>query len=171
MRDGRRIGLGVLLAGLVASEALAVTATPVFVQTPRLGRIQLLNGTGAYAIASGGATVSGTLAAYTCTVAAKITGMIAAGNDTVARDLTVFMVPASNIPYILTTVTVPITAGQVAGTPPVNLLSQANTPGLPVDSDGNPFLLCEAGDVIRVGVKVAVSATLLISVLTVAQDF
>jgi len=170
-------GGAILLAwcGLWATAAwAAVTATPVFSQAPRLGRIQLLNGTGAYAIASGAATVTNTLAAFTCnaTNGSKITGMVVGSNDSAARDVTVFMVPTSNVPYIVTTVTIPITAGQVAGTPPVNMLSPANTPGLPVDSDGNPYLLCEAGDVIRVGVRTtAVTTNLAITVLTVGSDF
>lgn len=157
----------------LSSWAVVTPNSTILPQAPMLGRIQLLNGTGAYAIAAGAATVSNTLAAYTCGAnGSKVTGMVAASNDSAARDVTVFMVPASNVPYIITTVTIPITAGQVAGTPPVNLFSPANTPGLPVDSDGNSYLLCQTGDVIRVGVRTtAVTANLAITVLTIGMDF
>lgn len=166
------LAVGLVLTPRLDDPPWAATA-PSFAPTPILGRIQLLNGTGAYAIAAGAATVTNTLAAYTCgATGSKITGMLAASNDSAARDLTVFMVPASNVPYILTTVTIPITAGQVAGTPPVNLLSPANMPGLPIDSDGNPYLLCQTGDVIRVGIRTtAVTANLAVTVLTIGNDF
>ena len=166
------IALTMAMVLITAHPALAVLSNlATFPQTPKLGRIQILNGTGAYAIASGGATVSNTVAAFTCgSQGSKITGIIVGSNDSAARDLTLFMVPASNVPYIITTVTIPITAGQAAGTPPVNLISPVNVPGLPTDSDG-PYLFCESGDVIRVGVKVAVTANLLISVLVVGSDY
>lgn len=170
----RRLSAAVAATLLLAASIVsaAVTATPVFIQTPKLGRIQILNGTGAYAIASGAATVTNTVAAYTCGAnGSKITGIIASSNDSASRELTVFMVPASNVPYIITTATIPITAGQLAGTPPVSMLSATNAPGLPMDSDGNPYLLCESGDVIRVGVKVAVTSNLVVTVLVVASDF
>lgn len=151
----------------------AVTATPVFAQTPMLGRVQILNGTGAYAIASGAATVTNTVALYTCGAnGSKITGIVGTSNDTAAATITVFLVPASNVPYAITTVSVPITAGTIAATPPVNFLSPANTPGLPVDSDGNPYILCQSGDVIRVGAKTtAVTANLAVMMVAVGSDF
>lgn len=165
--------LMVVALALAQVAQAAVTSTGVFPQAAKIGRVQLLNGTGAYAIASGAATVTNTLALYTCGAdGSKITSIIASSNDTAARDVTVFMVPASNVPYAITTVTVPITAGTIAATPGVNFLSATNTPGLPVDSDGNPYILCQSGDVIRVGVKTtAVTANLAIMMLAIGADF
>jgi len=129
----------------------------------------------AYVINAGGTAVTNTVAAFTCKTTAggsKIVSLLAAGNESAARDVTVFMVPtASSIPYILTTVTVPITAGQATGVPPVNLLSPANTPGLPIDENGNPFLLCETGDVIRVGARTTMTASTILTFLAVGSDF
>lgn len=171
MRHRLFAGMLALLLLVAQIAQAAVTATPVFVQTPKLGRTQLVAAT-LYAINAGGTAVTNTVAVYTCGAnGSKITGIVAATNESAARDVTLFIVPASNVPYILTTVNVPIGAGTLNGTPPVNLLSPSNTPGLPTDSDGNAYLQCESGDVIRAGSKTTMTASTITTFLAIGGDF
>lgn len=153
----------------------AVTANSlVSPQTPNRGIAQVLNATGAILIAANNASVANSVVAYTCATTAgaatKINAMWAGSTDTVARDVQILLVNTSKV-YVIATVTVAIGAGTVAGTPMVNLLSAANAPGLPVDSDGNPYLTCVSGDTIVVGTLVAPTANKAITVITNAADF
>lgn len=159
-----------LAAGLVEA---AVTATPVFLQkigTTHLA--QIINSTGFAVIATDAASVTNTVAAYTCGAdGSKITGMVAGSTDTATALLEVFIVNTSKV-YLLGTFTVPINAGNVSSTPVLNLMSSANMPGLPADSDGNPYFTCVTGDVIRVGVQTAaVTANKAVTVTVVGADF
>lgn len=163
-----------LLLVLVGTPAWAViTATPSLPQKPKYGRQQILNGTGICSIASGAATLTNGIVAYTCGAdGSKITGMIATSNDTAALTLMVFMVPASAKPYLLTTVAIPAGSGFLTTASAVNVFAPAVTPGLPLDSDRNPYLLCESGDTIVVGVKTTiVTSGLAIFTTVIAADF
>ena len=66
---------------------------------------------------------------------------------------------------------VPINAGSVDTTPAANLMSLANMPGLPLDSDGNPFFYCASGDVIQAAVNVQLTAGKFMNVFAVVADF
>jgi len=164
--------LSVLLLLLMPMRVLAVTATPVFVQTPKLGEAQVLNATSTVAIASNAASATGTVTAYTCGAnGSKIVGILAGSTDTSAMTLEVMVINSSKV-YVLTIAAVPAGAGTAASTPPVNVFSSANTPGLPIDSDGNPFLYCASGDTIAVGViTTAVTANKAVTALVFAADF
>ena len=152
------IVLGVLLVAGVTWAA--VTATPVFVQKPKMPKVQITNANG---------TTAQTL--YACGAdGTKVTGLFATSTDTVARDVQITVVNGATT-YVLTTVTTAINAGNVAGTAPVNLLSTTNFPGLPVDSDGNPYFYCESTDTLKVGVLVTVTSGKFVNVTAVAADF
>lgn len=151
------LALGVAMMG--ASWA-AVTSTPVFVQTPKYPKVQLTNANG---------TTAQTL--YACaTNGTKVIGMYATSTDTSARDVQISVLKSATT-YILTTVTVAIGAGTVAGTPAVNLMNSSVWPGLPTDSDGNPFFYCETGDTLQAGMVVTLTSAKLMSVNVVAADF
>jgi hypothetical protein len=138
----------------------AVTATPVFVQNPKQPKVQITNANG---------TTAQTL--YACDAdGTKVTGLIATSTDTVARDLQI-LVTRSATDYVLATVTIAAGAGTVAGTAPVNLLTTTNFPGLPTDSDGNPYFYCESTDTLKAGLLVAVTAAKVVNVVAVAADF
>jgi hypothetical protein len=141
---------------------MAVTATPVFVQTPKNYKVQILPGDGSAlkTIAAGGA--NGT----------KITSIIATSSDTVARNVT-WGITTGGVFFPLGTVQVPITAGQVDLTNvAVNLFDISKTPGLPIDSDGNSYVfLSGPGDTLQIKSLTTVTAAKEIDITANGGDF
>ena len=69
---------------------------------------------------------------------------------------------------------IPISAGFVVGTPPVNVMSASGWPGLPIDSTGNPFLyLSGTGTVqtLEFTFQGALTAGSQITVTVIGSDF
>lgn len=137
---------------------MAVKSTPVIVQTPKHGVVQILP-----ADASNLKTV-----ATAGTNGSKLTSLMATSSDTAARDLTAG-VSRSGTFYPLGTVTVAITAGQIAATGGVDVL--AAIAGLPVDNDGQRYLFLESGDTFDVKALTTVTAAKAISLHSVHGDF
>jgi hypothetical protein len=104
----------------------------------------------------------------------KITGIYASSGDTGLAHLMTFQVQRSGTNFGGVAVSVPANAGFANGIPPVNLISTANWPGLPTDSDGNPFLFLQSTLDILVatyatGISTGISATL--NAAAVGGDF
>lgn len=141
---------------------MAVTSTPVFVQTPKNYKLQIVNadGTSLKTIATGG--TNGT----------KISAIVVTSNDTAARNVT-WGITTSAVFFPLGTVQIPITAGQVDLTnTAVNLLDIGKTPGLPVDSDGNPYIfLSGTGDTLQAEVTTSVTAAKAVTFVAIGADF
>ena len=140
---------------------MAVTATPVFVQTPKNGNVQILpaDASNLKTIYTGGANGS------------KIIGLYVTSSDTSARDVQ-FGITVGGVFYPLYTSTIAITAGQVAATPSVNLLDPSKAVGLPVDSDGNPFIfLASASYTLQIKSLTTVTAAKEIDISCFAADF
>lgn len=108
---------------------MAVQPTGSFPQTPKNGNVQILpaDASALKTIYTGGANGS------------KIVALFVTSSDTAARDVT-WGITLGGVFYPLGTVTIPITAGQVNSAAAVNLLDVTKTPGLPLDSDGNPYV-------------------------------
>jgi len=103
---------------------------PTFVKTPNWGAVQITTGTGSSTIVT----------VYTGgTNGSKISALIVTANTTGAFDIQ-FGVSSGGTFYLYNALSVPAAAGSSDATPPLNLLSASNTPGLAVDSDGNPFI-------------------------------
>ena len=71
----------------------------------------------------------------------------------------------------ITTVSVPITAGTVSTAPSANLLNSTNTPGFPIDNDGQSYLFLESIDWLAVSATATVTAAKIIVVTGVGADF
>ena len=154
--------LGVLLVAGVTWAA--VTATPVFVQTPKIQTAEIVRNMNPSCTAANqpyacctaantGASCT-TLAASTDAApvwqtvytggstgpGSKITGLWIVSTDAVTHTVTCVV---NNNGFrgagfaIATGTTKP---GYAAGVPAINAMSTTNWPGLPVDSDGNPYL-------------------------------
>jgi hypothetical protein len=91
----------------------------------------------------------------------KYTALIATSTDTAAHDVTISR-SNSGVYYPLGTVSVPAGAGMSSLAPSVNLLG--GIVGLPIDSDGNPYLQLITGDILTVNSTNTVTAAKLISV-------
>lgn len=131
----------------------------VTVQTPKFPKVQITNANNLTAQTLYACGTNGTL----------ITGMWATSTDTSARDVQISVLNTST--YNLVTVNIAINAGSVSGTPPVNLMSQANWPGLPLDNNGNPYFHCISGDTLQAGMLVQLTSAKFMNVMTVASDF
>ena len=138
---------------------MAVTATPVFTQTPSLSLAQILpaDTTAAKTVVTAGA--NGT----------KVTGLSASSND--AARIVVISLVRSAVVYILTTVTVAANAGTDGTVAATNLINTTILPSLPIDNDGQPYLLLKSGDTLTAAVTVAVTAAKTISIAAIGADF
>lgn len=161
----RTILAGVLCAALGTPTLAAVTATPVFVQTPKAAKIQFLNASvaGTYvALYTGGANGS------------KITGLYAASSDGTAAHVVTCGIQNTSVNYGGSAVNVPLNSGFANAVPAVNLMSATNWPGLPLDSDGNPFIyLTSASDILvcTFATTVTSGAANTLNVIAIGADF
>lgn len=137
---------------------MATSAT--FVGTPKNGKVQVLpaDTSSLKTIVTAGSSGS------------KVVALIAASDDTSARDVE-FGITNGGTFYPLGTKTIPITAGTVAGAPSVNLLDPSIIPGLPVDNDGNPYLLLVSGDTLQAKTLTTVTTAKAVSLTAVYGDF
>lgn len=128
-----------------------MAAKPVFFGTLKNAAVQLVNADGTALVTLYTAPTNG----------GKVEAIAISSSDTVARDIQI-VVTKGAVDYVLATIAVPITAGQVAATPAVDGLQPTASPWLRFDENGNPFLLLETGSVLKVKTLVAVTAALAI---------
>jgi hypothetical protein len=131
-----------------------------FPATPHLGLAQIAN-----ADASNQKTILTAGAS-----GAKITSLFALSDDTSARVLTVSVL-RSAVHYPIAVVSVPANSGTNGTVPAVDLLPSGLSPWVPVDNDGQKYLLLEAADVLEVKSGATVTSTKLITVGAVGADF
>lgn len=146
---------------IATSASAAVTPNSIVTaQTPKAYKAQITNasGTGAVALVAGQA--NGT----------KVVSIICSNTDTNPYNVT-FSVLRSATTYVLATVTIPASAGNVAGTLPINIFSGTNLPGVPLDAESNPYLLLESSDTLQMASGTVVTSGKVISCHTVAADF
>lgn len=142
---------------------MAVTATPVFVQTPKLYLCQLLQGTdvaGTYKTIVTGAA-NGT----------KVSALWENNNDGSATHLVTVQLKRGSVLFGGAAFTTVSSEGFVNGTPAKNILSVAIWPGLAIDSDGNPYLFLESGDLLQATYATALTSSTLINLAATASDF
>jgi hypothetical protein len=102
----------------------------------------------------------------------KVTALYANSNDTGASHLGTVQFQRNGANFGGVAVTIPVSAGFANGTPPVNFMSTAVWPGLPIDSDGNPFLfLASTLDIIVGTFATAMGAGFQLNMHAVAGDF
>jgi hypothetical protein len=70
-----------------------------------------------------------------------------------------------------TATTTVLSAGFANATPSQNLLSAVNWPGLPLDSDGNPYIQLVSGDFIQATFATALTASTQINLFGSCSDF
>jgi hypothetical protein len=147
---------------LVANGALAATTPNSIVtpQTPNLGLVQFSANPGTYlTLYTAGSNGSKCVAVYETNTDASVTHLI---NVVVTR---------SSTKYNIVAVTTAVNDGNANGTPAKQLLSQSLVPGTPLDSDGNPFIILNSGDTLQATYATALTATDVISLVAVCEDF
>lgn len=143
---------------------MAVTPNSVItLQTPKLDILQFstLDAAATFkTLATGGVNGS------------KISGLWASNTDSTAHLLTVGIQRSAGPNQAFVATTLPISAGVANGVPPVNLFAPTIWPGLPLDSDGNPFILLQStADLLVATYTLAFVAGGLINLGTVRGDF
>ena len=139
---------------------MTVTATPVFVQTPKITPQTFANadGTTKKTIFTAGANGS------------KVVAILAGSTDTAARTAQLWLT-RSAVSYLLGTVVVAIGAGSDGTARTANLMPSTLMDGLPLDNDGQRYLYLESGDTLQVGFTVAVTAAKQIDINAIGADF
>ena len=138
-----------------------MAAAPVFVGTPKVGLGQILNATGTanVTILTGGASGS------------KIVSLVVTSDDTSSRIVKVH-ITRGGTSYVLTAVTVPIASGTDGSAASVNLLNSASLPGLPVDNDGQRYLLLtDASDTLTANCTTTVTAAKILNIVATYGNF
>lgn len=108
---------------------MAQNVNPTFVKTPNRGLAQISTG-----------SATGTVTLYTGGVnGSKIVGINGANNSTAVGNYGLILINNS-IQYFVAVTSMSAGAGETVGIPGVSFLNTALTPGLPIDSDGNPYL-------------------------------
>lgn len=110
---------------------MAQNVNPTFVKTPNSGATQITTGTGssvAVTVYSGGANGS------------KIPSLIAVGIATTGAFDVQWGVSSGGTMVVYGTFSVAAGAGSTSGIAASNGLNSTNSPGLTLDSDGNPFI-------------------------------
>ena len=145
---------------------MPVSSTPVYIQTPKLGVQNFVQGTDA-------AGTYKTL--FTAGVnGSKVVGVLASTDDGSATHVLTLAVTRSATRYTIIEYTLPINAGTGGATANVDMLAGGPlllTKGLPVDNDGQPYLQLESGDTLELTFATALTAARRINVLTIASHF
>lgn len=168
MRFLRKLGLaaaalvGLSLAGPIADAAVTANSN-ITPQTPNRGIVQFLQGTDA-------ANTDKTL--YTAGANGSICkGMTATTNDGSTAHLITVQLKNGSVDYGGTAVNVPVSSGFASGAPPVNMMSSTNWPGLPLDSDNNPFIYLISGDTLQAQYASTLTSAKVANVIVVCSDF
>lgn len=193
MRRGATIALLAVTLG-AASAMAAVTATPVFIQTPVVAQTEIIAATANCTAANqpftcctgSGAgtgcviTAASTLAAptwvtvYTPTGAngARVYAINVGSSDTVPHLVTCVLTRAALSRGTPMAVVVPAGAGFTTAVPISALMSPSNAPGLPVDSDGNPYIqMATTTDKVDCRFTTTISAGTLVVITVTASEF
>ena len=137
---------------------MAVTASPVFVQTPKVTQITILpaDTTAQKVVCTAGANGS------------KVVGLIATSDDTATMNVQI-LIKRSATSILLGTGRIVTLSGTNGAAANVNLLNAIT--GLPIDNDGQPYLYLVSGDTLECAVLVTVTAAKTISLTCIHGDF
>jgi hypothetical protein len=154
-----------LLATLGPRDALAATTANSIItaQTPNRGIVQFLQGTDS----SGNYKTLYTAGAN----GSMCFGMWSTNNDASVTHLITVQIVNAAVKYGGMSITSVVNSGFVNGTPAQSLTSPANWTGLPVDSNGNPFIPLNSGDTLQATFATALTATDVINIVVSCVDY
>lgn len=164
----RKLLVGLALAFLPGLALAAVAVNSIVTpQTPKDGLVQFLQGTdsaGTYKTLYTGNT-TGNAAGSVCRA------VVETNNDASATHLITIQVVNGGVKYGGTAFTTVSSDGFANATPPKNVMDPTIWPGLPRDSDGNPFLFLANGDTLQATFATALTSTDLINLYAVCADY
>lgn len=135
-----------------------MASTPTLIQTAKLGASQILpaDTTTKKTVVTAGASAS------------KVVGFGVASTDSAARIAQLWML-RGGVLYLVNTKSITALAGNDGTVAPVDLLD--NIPWLPIDNDGQKYLLVESGDVLQWNATTTVTAAKELDALAVFGNF
>ncbi len=155
-----------LLCAPIGAFAAATPNSFVTAQTPRAYKVNIVNASGIVTLA---AVTNYLTLAQGGTNGTIINGVLCTSNDTATHNLVLGVIRSSTL-YPLGVFAV--AAGSTTSLAQVTPFSVPGIPGLPLDPDGNPYLILESSDALSVGVlTTAVTAALAISCTTNGADY
>lgn len=104
----------------------------------------------------------------------KVVGIVMTTDDGSASHVVSLAITRSATDYVIGAYTLPINSGTDGSTAGVDLLAGGPSGlirGLPVDNDGQTYLLLESGDTLRATFATALTASKRINVMTIGADF
>lgn len=141
---------------------MAVTATPVFVQTPNIASVQILNADASNFknIMAGGANGS------------KIESLQITSTDSTDRVVQIYITKSGSVnSLLLGSANVAANSGNDNLKPAIDAFNPAFMPGLPIDSDTQKFLFLKSGDQLNVKCTTTVTAAKNLDCTCVFADF
>ena len=160
----RPLALAAALSLFASTALAAVTANSVVTpQTPNRGIVQFLQGTDS-------AGTYKTL--YTAgSNGSKCSALWETNNDGSATHLVTVEIVNGGVNYGGVAVTTASNDGYANATPAKNFMAPSNWPGLPLDSDGNPFFFLASGDTLKATFATALTASKWINLAVICADF
>jgi hypothetical protein len=157
---------GILAATLVLIGTAFAATTPnsiVTAQTIRRGIVQFLQGT----------DVAGTYKTlYTAGAnGSKCFGMVETNNDASATHVVTVQVFNATVGYGGTAIITASNDGYVNTAPPKAMMTPAVWPGLPIDSNGNPFIYLVSGDTLQATFATAITSMDWVNIYVNCVDF
>jgi hypothetical protein len=139
---------------------MTVTATPIFPQTITSPVVQILP-----------ADTNTLKTLYTAGAnGSRIENIMVTNTDSAAAYLITLTVVVSATNYVLSTINVPLSAGNTNAAPSLNLLNNTNIP-LNKDSNGNPYLYLANGAVLKVNSSTTVNTAKAVSFVAQGGDY
>ena len=154
---------GVLVTALFLFVGATTPNTFVNPITPNRGVVQFLQGTDS----------AGTYkTVYTAgSNGSKCTGIWETNNDASATHLITLQIVNTSVKYGGVAITSIENAGFANATAAQNLMAPGVWPGLPRDSDGNPFIMLISGDTLQATFATSLTSSDLINIVATCVDF
>lgn len=139
---------------------MAGTATPIFPQTVQNYVTQIQN--------ADGQTIKTLVTG--ATNGSKVESISVSSTDTSNRDIAVYLT-ISSVNYLLCTVNIPLNSGNTNAVVSVDLLRNAQWPGLAYDSNGNKYIYVANGATLGVSALTTVTTAKAIQVVAQGGNF
>ena len=100
----------------------------------------------------------------------RVFSIVVASTDTTTRDLQLWLTRSATN-YLIGTVNIPLSAGNINSAPSISILNNTQMPGLPLDANGNPYIDLKASDMLAIATTTTVTAAKAINATAVCGDF
>jgi hypothetical protein len=121
-----------------------------------------------------GADTNGTVVYTAGANGSRVYGLFLSSNDTAANNIFLYIKATINSTTYYSPISqlnIPINAGNVASTPCVDALSPTNTPGLPFDGTGKPYIELAPNATLKVSLVAATTTGKTVYIAAMGADY